>query len=147
MPVCPGCAAPVPEGSRFYDIAERGGQPFLSMEFVDGEALASVLRRFGRLPEERAVEAARQLCAALAAVHEQGLLHRDLKPQNVMLDGRGRVRLTDFGLTAAAEDLSATDARAGTPAYMAPEQLRGESAGVPSDLFALGLVPYELFTG
>jgi serine/threonine-protein kinase len=134
-----------PNVCRVYDIAEHDGQPFLSMEFIDGEDLASVLRRFGRLPEERAVEAARQLCAALAAVHEQGLLHRDLKPQNVMLDGRGRVRLTDFGLAALAGGVS--DVGSGTPLYMAPEQLAGQAVSIQSDLFALGLVLYELFTG
>src|SRR4029077_5159599 len=91
---------------RVYDIAEVDGQPFLSMEYIDGESLNALLRRVGRLPEEKAIDVARQLCAALAAVHEQGLLHRDLKPANVMLDGRGKVRLTDFGLAAAAEDLS-----------------------------------------
>src|SRR5437588_7794569 len=117
------------------------------MEFVDGEDLASLLRRVGRLPEEKGVEIARQLCGALAAVHEEGLLHRDLKPQNVMLDGRGKVRLTDFGLAAAAADLSATELRSGTPQYMAPEQLAGTGVSDRSDLFALGLVLYELFTG
>src|SRR5205814_1460618 len=89
----------------------------------------------------------RELCQALAAVHDQGLLHRDLKPANVMLDGRGRVRLTDFGLAAAAEDLSATEVRSGTPQYMAPEQIAGREVSARSDLFALGLVLYELFTG
>jgi predicted Ser/Thr protein kinase len=136
-----------PNICRVYDIAEHDGQPFLSMEFIDGEDLASVLRRFGRLPEERAIEAARQLCAALAAVHEQGFLHRDLKPGNVMLDGRGKVRLTDFGLAAAAQDVAAGDIRSGTPMYMAPEQLAGQEVSVRSDLFALGLILYELFTG
>jgi serine/threonine-protein kinase len=76
------------------------------MEYIDGEDLASLLRRVGRLPEEKATQLARELCLALAAVHEQGLLHRDLKPANVMLDGRGKVRLADFGLAAAARDLS-----------------------------------------
>ncbi len=134
-----------PNVCRVYDIAEHAGQPFLTMEFIDGEDLASVLRRFGRLPEERAVEASRQLCAALAAVHEQGLLHRDLKPHNVMFDGRGKVRLTDFGLAALAGDVG--DVTSGTPLYMAPEQLAGKEVSVQSDLFALGLVLYELFTG
>src|SRR5688572_4904859 len=110
-----------PNVCRVYDIAEHDGQPFLSMEYIDGESLASLLARVGRLPEEKAVEVARQLCSALQAVHDQGLLHRDLKPANVMLDGRGKVRLTDFGLAAAAGDLSATELRSGTPAYMAPE--------------------------
>jgi serine/threonine-protein kinase len=136
-----------PNVCRVYDIAEHDGHPFLSMEFIDGEDLASLLRRFGRLPEERAVEAARELCAAVAAVHEQGLLHRDLKPANVMFDGRGKVRLTDFGLAAAAEAITPGDIRSGTPMYMAPEQLAGQEVSVRSDLFALGLVLYELFTG
>ncbi|MCZ6507840.1 MAG: serine/threonine-protein kinase, partial [Acidobacteria bacterium] len=102
---------------------------------------ASLLRRFGRLPEYKAVEISRQLCAALAAAHDEGVLHRDLKPANIMLDGRGRVKLTDFGLAAVAE------VRAGTPIYMAPEQLAGEEVSVRSDLYALGLVLHELFTG
>jgi serine/threonine-protein kinase len=132
---------------RVYDLGDHAGQLFLAMEYIDGEDLASLLRRVGRLPEEKGVEIARQLCLALAAVHEQGLLHRDLKPQNVMLDGRGKVRLTDFGLAAAAEHVSGAEVRSGTPAYQAPEQLRGEAVSVQSDLFALGLVLYEVFTG
>jgi serine/threonine-protein kinase len=99
-----------PNCCRVYDLAEHDGQPFLTMEFIDGEDLASLLRRVGRLPEEKAVEVVRQLCSALAAVHDQGLLHRDLKPANVMLDGRGKVRLADFGLTGAAEEAGDTHA-------------------------------------
>jgi hypothetical protein len=136
-----------PNVCRVYDIAEHGGHSFLTMEFVDGEDLTSLLKRVGRLSEEKGIDIARQLCGALAAVHEQGLLHRDLKPANVMLDGRGRVRLTDFGLAAASEDLSATEVRHGTPLYMAPEQAAGREVTVRSDIFALGLVLYELFTG
>jgi serine/threonine-protein kinase len=136
-----------PHCCRVYDLTGTAGPPFLSMEYIDGESLDALLRRVGRLPEEKAVEVARQLCQALAAVHEQGLLHRDLKPANVMLDGRGKVRLTDFGLAAAAADLSATELRSGTPQYMAPEQLAGRPLSERSDLFALGLVLYELFTG
>ena len=100
-----------------------------------------MLRRIGRLPKDKAVEISRQLCAALAAAHDEGVLHRDLKPANIMLDGRGRVKLTDFGLAAVAE------VRAGTPVYMAPEQLAGEEVSVQSDIYSLGLVLYELFTG
>jgi serine/threonine-protein kinase len=136
-----------PNVCRVYDLGEHHGQLFLAMEYIDGEDLASLLRRVGRLPEEKGVEVARQLCGALAAVHDQGLLHRDLKPANVMLDGRGKVRLTDFGLAAAAADVTATEVRSGTPAYQAPEQLCGEAVSVQSDLFALGLVLYEVFTG
>ena len=136
-----------PNCCRVYDIAEHDGQPFLTMEFIDGEDLASLLRRVGRLSGEKAVEAARQLCAALAAVHDQGLLHRDLKPANVMLDGRGRVRLTDFGLAGFADRVRGREILAGTPAYMAPEQQAGGGVSVQSDLYSLGLILYELFTG
>ena len=136
-----------PNVCRVYDIAEYEGQSFLTMEFVDGEDLSSVLKRMGRMTEEKGVEIARQLCSALAAVHDQGMLHRDLKPANVMLDGRGKVRLTDFGLATAAEDLSVSEVRSGTPLYQSPEQLAGREVTVRSDLFALGLVLYELFTG
>ena len=136
-----------PNVCRVYDIAEHEGQSFLTMEFVDGEDLSSVLKRLGRVPEEKGIEMARQLCSALAAVHDQGLLHRDLKPANVMLDGRGKVRLTDFGLAAAAQDLSATEVRSGTPLYQAPEQIAGKEVTVRSDLYSLGLLLYELFTG
>src|SRR5262245_53599367 len=112
-----------PNVCRVYDIGEAEGRTFLSMEFVDGEDLASLLRRIGRLPGDKAVEIARQLCAGLAAAHDAGILHRDLKPANVMLDGRGRARITDFGLAAIAGEVLGADARAGTPEYMSPEQL------------------------
>jgi hypothetical protein len=131
---------------RVYDLEESDGQAFLTMEFIDGQDLAGLLRQAGRLPEERGVEIARQLCLALAAVHDKGVLHRDLKPQNVMIDGRGQVRLTDFGLAAVAAEMPG-DVRSGTPAYMAPEQLAGKEVTARSDLYALGLVLYELFTG
>src|SRR5262245_25069219 len=136
-----------PNVCRVYDIAEAGGTAFLTMEFIDGENLASVVKRLGRVPEEKGVEIARQLCSALAAVHDEGLLHRDLKPANVMLDGRGKVRLTDFGLAAAEADLSVSDVRRGTRLYQAPEQLSGRAVTHRSDIYALGLVLYELFTG
>ena len=133
-----------PNVCRVYDIGGREGQLFLSMEFVDGEDLAASLRRFGRLPEDKALDIARQLCAGLMAAHERGVLHRDLKPANVMLDGQGRVRIMDFSLAS----VGAADATgAGTPGYMAPEQLEGRAATVASDIFSLGLVMYEIFTG
>jgi hypothetical protein len=136
-----------PNVCRVHDIGEIDGQHFISMEYVDGEDLASLLRRIGRLPADKAVEIAQQICAGLAAAHENGVLHRDLKPANVMIDGRGKARLTDFGIAAVAEELHGEEALAGTPAYMAPEQFANRVATVKSDLYALGLVLYELFTG
>jgi serine/threonine-protein kinase len=136
-----------PNVCRVYDIGEFEGHHYLSMEYVDGEDLSSLLRRIGRFPRDKACHAARQLCAGLAAAHDQGILHRDLKPANVMIDGRGRAKITDFGLAELQEAVHGEAARAGTPAYMAPEQLAGREATVRSDLYALGLVLYELFTG
>ena len=117
------------------------------MEYIDGEDLASLLRRIGRLPEDKCIQIARQLCSGLAAAHDKGLLHRDLKPANVMVDGRGNVRITDFGLAAPADQLQGKELRAGTPAYMSPEQLLGREITVRSDIYSLGLVLYEIFTG
>ncbi len=136
-----------PHVCRVHDIAETDGQPFLSMEFIDGEDLASLLRRIGRLSPDKGLQIAQQLCLGLAAAHEKGVMHRDLKPANIMLDGRGQVRLTDFGLARLADHVTGTDARSGTPAYMAPEQLAGKEATVRSDIYALGLILYEVFTG
>ena len=132
---------------RVYDVGEAEGQTFLSMEYVDGEDLASLLRRIGRVPPDKAVEIARQLCAGLAAAHREGVLHRDLKPANIMLDGRGHAVLTDFGLAALGDQIRSPEVRSGTPAYMAPEQLAGREVTGKSDLYALGLVLYEIFTG
>jgi serine/threonine protein kinase len=136
-----------PNVCRVYDIGEAEGLPFISMEYVDGEDLADLLQRIGRLPSAKALEIARKLCAGLAAAHERGVIHRDLKPHNIMLNKRGEVVIMDFGLAAAAREVQGPEARNGTPAYMAPEQLRGESVTASSDLYALGLILYELFTG
>jgi serine/threonine-protein kinase len=136
-----------PNVCRVYDLGEMEGLYFLSMEYVDGEDLGSLLRRIGRLPGDKALEVARQLCAGLAAAHEKGVLHRDLKPGNIMLDGRGQVMLTDFGLAGLAGEIEGVEVRNGTPAYMAREQLAGEEVTVRSDIYALGLVLYEIFTG
>lgn len=133
---------------RVYDIGEvpsdHQGSLFISMEYVDGEDLSALLKRIGRFPEDKAIDIARQICAGLAAAHDKGILHRDLKPANIMLDSAGRVRLMDFSLASIGV---VTDIRAGTPAYMAPEQLQGREVSVRSDIFSLGLVLYELFTG
>jgi serine/threonine-protein kinase len=135
-----------PNVCRVYDIGQLDDIPYISMEYVDGEDLASLLRRIGRLPGDKALEIARKLCAGLAAAHEKGVLHRDLKPANVMIDGRGNVVVMDFGLAGLADQLQA-DIHSGTPAYMSPEQLAGTEVTARSDIYALGLVLYELFTG
>ena len=136
-----------PNVCRVYDVGEVDGATFFTMEYVDGEDLASLLRRIGRLPPDKAVEIARQICAGLAAAHAKGVLHRDLKPANLMLDGRGQVVITDFGLAGLSDDIRGVEVRSGTPAYMAPEQIEGREVTMLSDIYSLGLVLYEIFTG
>ena len=136
-----------PNVCRLYDLGEWNGEPFVTMEYIDGEDLASLLRRIGRLPRQKALDVARDVCAGLAAAHGLGVIHRDLKPANVMVDGRGNARITDFGLAALSSDLPGRRGFAGTPAYMAPEQLTGGEVTPRTDLYALGLLLYELFTG
>jgi hypothetical protein len=132
---------------RVYDIGEVDGRHFLSMEFIKGEELSSLLRRIGRLPQDKAIQLARQICAGLAAAHDVGVLHRDLKPSNVMIDEHGNARILDFGLAGLVEEFGDDEMRAGTPAYMSPEQIEGQEQTVQSDVYSLGLVLYELFTG
>jgi hypothetical protein len=134
-----------PNVCRTYDIVDASGAHFVAMEYVDGEDLARLLRRIGRLSPDKAVDITRGIAAGLMAAHAKGILHRDLKPANVMVDSRGEARIMDFGLALAAGEDDGTIS--GTPAYMAPEQLEGQPATVQSDLYALGLVMYELFTG
>ena len=131
---------------RLYDLGDADGHRFLTMEYVDGEDLSVLLRRIGRLPQDKAVQIARQMCAGVAAAHERGVLHRDLKPANVMIDGNGDVRITDFGIATAAVSDDAQEF-AGTPQYMAPEVLSGSGASIQSDIYALGLTLFEVFTG
>jgi hypothetical protein len=134
-----------PNVCRIYDIVDWQGAHFVAMEYVDGEDLAKLLRRIGRLAHDKAVDIARGIAAGLMAAHAKGILHRDLKPANIMIDSRGDARIMDFGLALSDDEDDGTIA--GTPAYMAPEQLQGSPATVQSDLYALGLVMYELFTG
>jgi serine/threonine-protein kinase len=135
-----------PNVCRLYDIVEYDGDHFIAMQYVDGEDLASLLRRIGRLPVEKAIDIARDLCAGLAAAHDRGVIHRDLKPANVMVDGNGRAHITDFGLAILSDDPQKRGI-AGTPAYMAPEQRRGERVTPSSDLYAFGLIFFEMLTG
>ena len=134
-----------PNVCRVYDIGQAEGLTYLTMEYVDGEDLRSLLHRIGKLPQEKALEIARKTCAGLAAAHDKGVIHRDLKPANIMLDGEGQVRITDFGLAGFAEQVR--DVRSGTPAYMAPEQRAGKEVTARSDIYALGVVLHEVFTG
>lgn len=136
-----------PNVCRVYDVGEVDGHHFLSMEFVDGEDLASLLRRIGRLSTDKGVEFARQICGGLYAAHEKGVVHLDLKPSNIMIDGRGKVRITDFGLARLAESAGDLGSIVGTPAYMSPEQLAGGAVGEHSDIYSLGLTLHEMFTG
>src|SRR6266849_4080910 len=136
-----------PSVCRVYDVGEVDGEHFISMEYIEGEDLSTLLRRIGRLPEAKAIQIARQVAAGIAAAHEKGVLHRDLKPANIMLDERGLARITDFGLAALHSDIGKDNVSEGTPAYMAPEQLAGSDVSVRSDIYSLGLVLYEIFTG
>jgi serine/threonine protein kinase len=136
-----------PNICRIFDIAEAGGHRFIAMEYIDGEDLASLLRRIGRLPPDKAAAVVRDIAAGLAAAHDRGIVHRDLKPANVMIDGEGRARITDFGLAAAIGDAASRGEMAGTPAYMAPEQIAGGEATPRSDIYALGLIAFEMFRG
>jgi serine/threonine-protein kinase len=136
-----------PNVCRVYDIGFVEGLHFISMEYLDGEDLGSLLRRIGRLPQDKAIEFTRKICAGLSAAHERGVLHRDLKPSNIMIDGRGHVRITDFGLAALAQEIALGDIRSGTPAYMSPEQKAGKEVTTRSDIYSLGLVLHEMFTG
>jgi Protein kinase domain len=136
-----------PNVCRVYDISEHGGRTFLSMEYVDGEDLASLLKRIGRLPTQKAVEISHELCAGLAAAHDKGVIHRDLKPANIMIDGRGQAQIMDFGLAVSRAEGDRQTGLVGTLSYMAPEQWAGSGSSVKSDIYALGLVLYELFTG
>jgi serine/threonine-protein kinase len=136
-----------PNVCRVYDLSEVESPGFITMEHVDGEDLASIFRRLGRPTKDKALQIARQLCAGLAAAHERGVLHLDLKPANLMIDGRGQVRIMDFGVAAFVQEMRSVKGAAGTPAYMAPEQLGGGAVSAQSDIYSLGLVLYELFTG
>jgi serine/threonine protein kinase len=136
-----------PNVCRIFDVGEVGDRHFISMEHVEGEDLASQLRRIGRLPTDKALSIAVEICRGLEAAHERGILHGDLKPSNLMIDAHGRAKIMDFGLAKFSTHSSVRREVAGTPDYMAPEQKRGEPLTVQTEVYGLGLLLYELFTG
>ena len=133
---------------RIHDLSEVDGVKFISMEFVEGCDLRKMLIDRGKLPPEEAVEIVRQVCLALDAAHSSGVIHRDLKPQNVMQDKQGRILVMDFGLARSlqSDGMTQTGALLGTIEYMSPEQGMGKQLDARSDLFAVGLIFYELLT-
>jgi tetratricopeptide (TPR) repeat protein len=134
---------------RVYDLGEVDGLKFLTMQFIEGPTLDDLMHRERPLPIDRAAALFRQICAGVAAAHEKGVLHRDLKPQNVMVDGAGTAYVTDFGLATSAALSTMTKAGAilGTPQYMSPEQVRGEPTDARSDVFSLGVMFHEMLAG
>ena len=132
-----------------FDTGEDDGVRFIVMEHVEGHTLAEEIAREGALPPERAAAIGAAVCEALAAAHARGLVHRDVKPGNVMLDAGGRVKVMDFGIARAdsADTLTKTAMVMGTAAYLSPEQARGERADPRSDLYALGCVLHAMLTG
>ncbi|HEY6293954.1 MAG TPA: tetratricopeptide repeat protein, partial [Terriglobia bacterium] len=136
---------------RIHDLGDVNGLKFISMAYIDGEDLHHVLETHGRMAADEAVDIAQQLCGALQAAHGEGVIHRDLKPQNILIDHSGNAYISDFGLAKSLEASSAmmtrTGALLGTPRYMSPEQVEGKPADHRSDLYALGLIMYEMVTG
>jgi serine/threonine protein kinase len=136
-----------PNVCRLHDLVVVGTHHFISMEYVEGEDLGRLVKRVGRLPSAQAVMLARDICAGVQALHDAGIVHRDLKPANVMVDPRGRGRLTDFGLAASLDEPDPGERLSGTPLYMAPEQFSGAPSTRVTDIYALGLVLWEIFAG
>ena len=134
---------------RIYDLAEADGVKFITMEFVEGQDLRQILREHGKFQPDEAVDILRQVCMALEAAHSAGIIHRDLKPQNIMRDKTGRILVMDFGLARSVESegMTQTGALLGTIEYMSPEQAMGKKLDQRSDLFAVGLIFYELLSG
>jgi hypothetical protein len=132
-----------------HDINREKETYFITMEYVPGEDLKTVIRRTGRLPEDEAVPIAGQVCEGLTEAHRLGVVHRDLKPQNIMIDGDGNVRIMDFGIarSLAAKGVTEAGMIIGTPDYMSPEQVEGMEADARSDIYALGATLYEMVTG
>ncbi len=135
--------------ARMFDLNEEQGVPYITMEYVRGENLKNLIRKVGRLSAQQAVPIAKQVAEGLAEAHRRAVIHRDLKPQNIMIDEQGKARITDFGLARLrkTEDVTATAPVMGTPAYVSPEQVEGLPVDGRSDLYSLGIVLYEMVTG
>ena len=138
-----------PNVVRVFDVGVDDGLPFIAMEYVEGETLAELLARRGRVPAAEAAGLGVQMCAGLAAVHGAGLVHRDVKPQNLLLGREGALKLGDFGIALGEEGTRLTLAGTvlGTVGYLAPEQARGEQVTAAADIYAVGAVLHELLTG
>ncbi|MFI5269110.1 MAG: protein kinase, partial [Chloroflexota bacterium] len=137
-----------PNVVTIYDGGLDDGTPFLVMEPVDGENLAQLIRREAPLPPEKAVAIARQVAEALAYAHSQGIVHRDIKPQNVLIDKSGRAKVTDFGIAKSSDiTRTVTGTILGTPSFMAPEVAAGEPVTPSADIYGLGVVLYQMLTG
>src|SRR5260370_40419730 len=129
---------------RIYDLGEAEGIRFISMEYVDGEDLRTLLRRQGKFPPRAAIGVVEQVCRALASANSEGVIHRDLKPQNIMRDKHGRIVVMDFGLARSLGDsgMTQTGAVVGTLEYMSPQQALGTTLDQRSDIFSVGLIFY-----
>ena len=134
---------------RIYELSEADGVKFITMEFIEGEDLRTILTAKGKLSSEEAVEILHQTCAGLHAAHSEGVIHRDLKPSNIMRDKGGRVVIMDFGLarTLEGDGMTQTGMMIGTMEYMSPEQATGLELDATSDIYTVGLIGYELLTG
>jgi serine/threonine protein kinase/Tfp pilus assembly protein PilF len=134
---------------RMFDLGEDRGTHYITMEYVSGEDLKSVLRMMGQMSAGKAVLVAREVCEGLAEAHRLGVVHRDLKPQNIMIDREGNVRIMDFGIARSLKVKGMTGAGVviGTPEYMSPEQIEGQDVDNRSDIYSLGIILYEMMTG
>ena len=134
---------------RIFDLGQSDGIKFITMDFVEGHDLRALLKEKGKFPPHEAAHIMLQICRALEAAHGEHVIHRDLKPQNIMLDGKGRVYVMDFGIARSVHlpGMTQTGALIGTPEYMSPEQARGKNLDQRSDIFSLGVIFYEILTG